>query len=542
MFVFNNFLHNLWKLTPVVIICIFISPIIFVLASLFGDFNNNWNHLIDYVLPSYVSNSLILILGVSILSLILGVGTAWFTTNFDFFGKSWLEWAIILPLAIPPYILAYTFTGLFDSYGSANEIIRSLFGLKSDFIFFPNVRNIFGAIVVFSFTLYPYVYLTTRMAFLNQSRSLMEAGKLLGNSNRLLFFKLAIPLVRPAIIAGLALVIMETLSDFGAVDHFAIQTFTTGIFRTWYGMYDLNTAMQLSSFLLIFVAIFIFIERSERRKMSYSYSSSTFKKTASIKLEGSKNCFALRFCFFPLFIGFILPVIELINWAIFFPSENFLSNNLISTLFNTIILGFTAGILCTIFALVINFLKRFDKGWFLGFFSQFLTLGYALPGIILAIGIIKFFSFLDSSLINTFLKLTLLGSLIGLMLAYVIKAYALASNTIESGFQRINSSIDDISLSLKKTKFEIFLKIHMPLMKTSILTSLLLVISEVIKELPATLILRPFNFDTLAVTTYIYASEERMYEAASPAIMIVLIGLIPIIFLSKIIRDSRPGA
>ena len=182
MFVFNNFLHNLWKLTPVVIICIFISPIIFVLASLFGDFNNNWNHLIDYVLPSYVSNSLILILGVSILSLILGVGTAWFTTNFDFFGKSWLEWAIILPLAIPPYILAYTFTGLFDSYGSANEIIRSLFGLKSDFIFFPNVRNIFGAIVVFSFTLYPYVYLTTRMAFLNQSRSLMEAGKLLGNS------------------------------------------------------------------------------------------------------------------------------------------------------------------------------------------------------------------------------------------------------------------------------------------------------------------------------------------------------------------------
>jgi iron(III) transport system permease protein len=205
-------------------------------------------------------------------------------------------------------------------------------------------------------------------------------------------------------------------------------------------------------------------------------------------------------------------------------------------------LGFTAGILCTIFALVINFLKRFDKGWFLGFFSQFLTLGYALPGIILAIGIIKFFSFLDSSLINTFLKLTLLGSLIGLMLAYVIKAYALASNTIESGFQRINSSIDDISLSLKKTKFEIFLKIHMPLMKTSILTSLLLVISEVIKELPATLILRPFNFDTLAVTTYIYASEERMYEAASPAIMIVLIGLIPIIFLSKIIRDSRPGA
>ena len=542
MLAFNNLLNNFWKLIPIFCLFVFISPLIFVLGSLLGEFNDNWSHLIEYVLPSYVSNSLILIVGVSILSLILGVGTAWFVTNFDFFGKSWLEWAIILPLAIPPYILAYTFTGLFDSYGSANEIVRYLFNLESGFIFFPNVRNIYGAIVVFSFTLYPYVYLTTRMAFLNQSRSLMEAGKLLGNSTRLLFFRLAVPLVRPAIIAGLALVIMETLSDFGAVDHFAIQTFTTGIFRSWYGMYDLSTAMQLSSFLLIFVAIFIFLERSERSKMSYSYANSTFKTTDSLKLVGLKNFFAFLFCFFPLFIGFILPIIELLNWAVFFPSENFLSNNLISTLFNTIVLGVTAGILCTIFALLINFLKRFHKSWLLDFSSQLLTLGYALPGIILAIGIIKFFSFLDKSFINLFLEMTLLGSLIGLMLAYVIKAYALASNTIESGFLRINHSIDDVSLSLKKAKFEIFFKIHLPLMKTSILTSLLLVISEVIKELPATLILRPFNFDTLAVTTYIYASEERMYEAASPAIMIVLIGLIPIIFLSKIIRDSRPGS
>jgi iron(III) transport system permease protein len=542
MLTFDNLLNNFWKLIPIFFLLIFILPLIFVLGSLFGEFNDNWSHLIEYVLPKYVSNSLILIFGVAILSLILGVGTAWFLTNFDFLGKSWLEWAIILPLAIPPYILAYTFTGLFDSYGSANEMIRYLFNLESDFIFFPNVRNIYGAIVVFSFTLYPYVYLTTRMAFLNQSRSLMEAGKLLGNSNRLLFFRLAVPLVRPAIIAGLALVIMETLSDFGAVDHFAIQTFTTGIFRTWYGMYDLRTAMQLSSFLFIFVAIFIFLERFERRRMSYSYANSTFKKTDSSTLEGFKNFFAFLFCFLPLFIGFILPIIELLNWAVFFPSENFLSNNLIATLLNTIFLGVTAGIICSIFALVINFLKRFHKGWLLGFSSQLLSLGYALPGIILAIGIINFFSFLDKNFLNLFFEVTLLGSLIGLMLAYVIKAYALANNTIESGFQRINFSIDDVSLSLKKSKFDIFFKIHMPLMKTSILTSLLLVTSEVIKELPATLILRPFNFDTLAVTTYIYASEERMYEAASPAIMIVLIGLIPIIFLSKIIRDSRPGS
>ncbi len=530
-----------WKSVPAVLLLIFLAPLGFVLLSLFGEFGDNWNHLINYVLPNYVFNSIYLVLGVSALSLILGVGTAWFITNYDFSLRGWFEWAIILPLAVPPYILAYTFTGLFDSYGSANELIRIIFNLENNFVIFPNVRNIYGAIVVFSFTLYPYVYLTTRMAFLNQSRSLMEAGKLLGLNNQSLFFKLAIPMVRPAIIAGLALVIMETLSDFGAVEHFAVQTFTTGIFRTWFGMYDLNTAMQLSSMLLIFVTFFIFLERHERTKMSFSYSSSTFKKTKITKLTGLKNVFAFLFCLIPLLIGFVLPIVELTNWALFFPSENFLSKNILNSFLNTIFLGILAGIFCTFFAFYINFLKRFDKGYLLKTSSQFLSLGYALPGLVLAVGIIEFFAFLDNNFLKHFLDVFLVGSVLGLILAYMIKSYALANNTIESGFSRLSSSIDDVSLTLSKSKFEIFFKVHMPLMKTSILTSLILVVSEVIKELPATLILRPFNFDTLAVTTYVYAAEERMYEAASPAMMIVLIGLVPIFFLSKTIRYSRPG-
>ncbi len=530
-----------WKSVPAVLLLIFLAPLGFVLLSLFGEFGDNWNHLINYVLPNYVFNSIYLVLGVSALSLILGVGTAWFITNYDFSLRGWFEWAIILPLAVPPYILAYTFTGLFDSYGSANELIRIIFNLENNFVIFPNVRNIYGAIVVFSFTLYPYVYLTTRMAFLNQSRSLMEAGKLLGLNNQSLFFKLAIPMVRPAIIAGLALVIMETLSDFGAVEHFAVQTFTTGIFRTWFGMYDLNTAMQLSSMLLIFVTFFIFLERHERTKMSFSYSSSTFKKTKKTKLTGLKNVFAFLFCLIPLLIGFVLPIIELTNWALFFPSENFLSKNILNSFLNTIFLGILAAIFCTFFAFFINFLKRFDKSYLLKTSSQFLSLGYALPGLVLAVGIIEFFAFLDNNFLKHFLDVFLVGSVLGLILAYMIKSYALANNTIESGFSRLSSSIDDVSLTLSKSKFEIFFKVHMPLMKTSILTSLILVVSEVIKELPATLILRPFNFDTLAVITYVYAAEERMYEAASPAMMIVLIGLVPIFFLSKTIRYSRPG-
>ena len=537
-----NFSQLLSRLITLIFFSFFLIPVIFVLASLFTDYNDNWSHLINFVLTDYILNSIYLIVGVSILSLVFGVGTAWLVTNYDFLGRGWQEWALILPLAVPPYILAYTFTSLFDAYGSANEIIRYVFNIEDENVFFPNVRNLYGAILVFASTLYPYVYLTTRMSFLNQSRTLLESGKLLGLDNKSVFYKLALPMARPAIIAGLALVIMETLSDFGAVEHFAVPTFTIGIYRTWFGMYDLNTAMQLSSLLLIFVAFFLLVERLERNKLAYSYAGSTFKPIKKIKLTGWKNYSAFIFCFVPLFIGFLLPIFEISNWAINYTSESFFSNNFLSSFFNTIFLGILAGIICTSFAFLFNFLKRFESGAFLKTISFVLSLGYAIPGLVLAVGIIQFFSLLDNNFLRPFLDFVLTGSILGLLLAYVIKTYALANNSVESGFQRIDRTLDDVSLSLGTSKSKIFFKIHLPLMKTGILTSLILVISEIIKELPATLILRPFNFDTLAVTTYIYAAEERMFEAATPAMMIVMIGLIPIFFLSKIIRESRPGS
>ena len=539
--IWHKLSRRLSQLGIFLIFFIFIIPIVFVISSLFGEFNDNWNHLIDYVLANYVLNSLFLIFGVSVISLVFGVGSAWLITNYEFMNKNWLEWALILPLAVPPYILAYTFTGLFDTFGSANELVRLFFNLNNDFTFFPNVRNIYGAIIVFSFTLYPYIYLTARMSFINQSKTLIEAGKILGLENKSIFFKLAIPMARPAIIAGLALVIMETLSDFGAVEHFAVSTFTIGIYRTWFGMYDLNTAMQLASLLLIFVSFFLIIERIERRKLSYSYASSTFKTVDKQKLKGFKNLLAFIFCFTPLFIGFLMPIMEISNWALNYTSENFFSDIFLKSFVNTIILGIMAGIICTLFAFLFNFLKRFEEGNYLKGMSFLLSMGYAIPGLVLAVGIIQFFSLLDNNFLRSYFDLILTGSIVGLLIAYIIKSYALANNSIESGYERINDAIDDVSLSLKASKLKIFFQVHMPLLKTSIFTSLVLVISEVIKELPATLILRPFNFDTLAVTTYIYAAEERMFEAATPAIMIVLIGLVPIFFLSKIIRESRPG-
>ena len=537
---FKQIFFNPWVIFPFLIFLVFLSPLLVVVASLFGNYSDNWNHLLTYVLSSYVFNSLFLIFGVSIIASILGVGSAWIVSNYNFLGKSFFEWALILPLAVPPYILAYTFTGLFDSYGSANNLIRELFSLNSNHIFFPNIRNIYGAIIVFSFTLYPYIYLATRMALINQSRSILEVGKTLGLNKLGIVFKLALPMIRPAIIAGLMLVIMETLSDFGAVEHFAIPTFTTGIFRTWYGLYDLQTAMQLSSLLLIFITFFIFIERLSRKNISYTSGSPIYGEIMKVKLKGYKNILAFLICLIPLLVGFVLPILELSNWAInykldFF-NEDFLKNSA-----NTIYLAVIAAIFCTFLTLLMNFSIRVQKNNFLFFMSSSLTLGYAIPGLILAIGIMQIFNFLDNYFFSTLFNFVLTGSILGLVIAYIIKAYALSNSVIEPAYLRVSPYMDDIAKTLNASNLKLLKNIHLPLLKTSFLTSIVLVISEVIKELPATLILRPFNFDTLAVSTYIYASEERMYEAAAPSIAIVLVGLIPIYFLSKTIRSSRPG-
>ena len=531
---------NFWQITPVVLFLIFIAPVIIVLSSLFGEYSDNWTHLYNYVLTGYILNSLWLVIGVSICVLVIGVGTAWLVTNYNFTGKNIFEWALILPFAVPPYILAYTFTGLFDTFGTANNLIRDIFFLGDDFTFFPKVRNIYGAIVVFSFTLYPYIYLVSRMAFINQSRSILESGRTLGFNQFQVFYKLAVPMIRPAIVAGLMLVIMETLSDFGAVDHFAIATFTTGIFRTWYGMYDLETAMQLASLLLIFVTIFIFIERRSRRKAAFSIAGSVYKPLKLSQLTGYKNLLAFIACLLPIFIGFILPVLELSYWALNYKLD-FFNQKFISTALNTLYLSIAAAFLCTLLALIINFSIRYKTNNFLKFLSSFLTVGYAVPGLILAIGVMRLLTFLDRNFTIEIFNLVLTGSLVGLMMAYIIKSYALSSTTFDAGYERISPRIDDVARSLKTSGWNLLSKVHVPLLKTSFLTSMLLVVAEVIKELPATLILRPFNFDTLAVSTYIYAAEERMYDAAAPSISIVLVGLIPIIILTRLIRTSRPA-
>ena len=527
---------SLWEILPFLLLIIFCAPIFIVLSSLFGDYSDNWSHLYNYVLGDYISSTVILIFGVSILVFFIGTITAWIVTNYDFYGKSFFEWSLILPLSIPPYILAYTFTGLFDPFGDANNLMRNIFNLSSDVNVFPNVRNIYGAILVFSFTLYPYVYLVSRSAFLNQSKSMKESGRLLGLSEIGVFFKLGLPIIRPAVIGGLMLVIMETLSDFGAVDHFAIQTFTTGIFRTWYGMYDLQTAMQLASLLLLIVGLFFILERNSRNNAAFTANNASFVNDNEVKLSGVKSFGAFLACFIPLFVGFILPITELIFWS-FVNESTFFNQKFLQTSFNTISLAIFAGLITAFLALIINFSIRLKPGVIIKKLNSLLSIGYAVPGLILAVGMVQLLIYIDSNFLDS-TDIALTGSLFGLLVAYMIKTYALANSSIESGYEGINSYIDESSKLLGTTGWSMLRRVHVPLMKTSFLTAALLVMSEVVKELPATLILRPFNFETLAVSTYIYAAEERMIQAASPAIAIVLIGLIPIVFLSKMIRSS----
>ena len=527
-----------WSSLPLAVLVVFTAPILIVILSLFGGFSENWFHIFDYLIFDYVKSSLILVLGVASIVLAVGTVTAWIVTTYNFPGKRLFEWALILPLAIPPYILAYTFTGLFDPFGDANNLARSLLGMDSNFVLFPNVRNIYGAIIVFGFTLYPYVYLVSRSAFINLSRSMQESARLLGLSQFQVFYKLSLPLIRPAVIGGLMLVVMETLSDFGAVDHFAIQTFTTGIFRTWYGLYDLQTAMQLASLLLLVIVIFYILERNNRGNELYSSSNSTFSPNIEQNLYGINALLAFSLCFIPIFIGFLLPIIELSIWA-YEVNLKFFDANFINTFTNTIGLSLVTGLVCAALALLINFSVRYKPLFVINRLSSLLSVGYAVPGLILAVGIVQLFVYLDTTVFSS-LDVLLTGALFGLILAYDIKTYALANSSIESGYERISNSLDDSSKILGTVGWSLLRNIHMPLLKTSILSCILLVMSDVIKELPATLILRPFNFETLAVSAYVYASEERMIQAAAPAIAIVMTGLIPIFFLSKMIRSSRP--
>lgn len=530
--------------SAVVIAALLALPVLVICTYLFTGSADIWNHLFDTVLGDYIGNSLGLLFGVSCGVLLLGVPTAWLTSVCDFPGRRLFTWALLLPLAVPAYIIAYTYTGLLDFAGPVQSFIRDLTGLGYGEYYFFEIRSLGGAIVMLSLVLYPYVYLLSRAAFLEQSSSALEVSRTLGYSRRKAFFRLALPLAQPAIIAGLTLALMETLADYGTVQYFGISTFTTGIFRTFYGLGDSAAAAQLAAMLLGFVVLLILLEKYSRRQAKYHSSAEQHQRPNLIQLSAGSSIAAYVICLIPVLFGFLLPGGVLLNWAI--TQAEFNPEDFIELAWNSFSLASAAAVLAVSLALILAYARRMHPQKRVAASVMIAGMGYALPGTIIAIGILIPLAWLDHQLIqlvkswfNLDIGLLLSGTLFALLFAYMVRFLAVSLGAVQTGLDKIKPSIDSAGRSLGCTSLQVLKRIHVPLMRSSVLTALLIVFVDVLKELPATLILRPFNFNTLAVRAFELASDERLIDAAPASLMIVAVGLLPVILLSRSIARGK---
>ena len=533
---------NIWYLTSFFISIAVAIPIVTVFSSFFDSTSNYSDIIKNTFLYDYIFNSLSLLFGVLFLTFVIGVSCAYLVSFYKFTGSNFFKWALILSFAVPAYIYAYSLTAFFENYGTAFTILKSLFGEGNYNSQIPKFDGMAGAIVAISFSLFGYVYVLTRASFHYQSQNLIELGKNLGFSKKKSFFKIILPSARPAIVAGLSLVAMETLSDFGSVSFFGISTLTTGIYNAWISFDDLALANQLSFYLLIFILGLFVLENLSRKKAQYhSPTKGGFKKKSLTILHGYKALLAFSFCFLIFFISFLFPVIQMLYWTIIFP-KHLIDLDLISLFSNTIILVLLSSFVLISFAFISNYGNRLSKSKFLEILTTFSISGYAIPGIILAVAFITFISWFDNNVISFFdlktIKSIFIGSILGLVIVYFIRFYSLASNGIKSGYLKISYSIDESAYLLGYSKFKTFKNIHIPYLKNSILLIGILISIEIIKELPITLIMRPFNFETFATQAYIYASQDLLEAAAAPSLFLILIASFFILITSRyILKD-----
>lgn len=497
-----------------------------------------WSHLIDTVLADYVVNSLILAAGVGLGALLLGTSCAWFIVRYQFPLRNVLQWALLLPMAIPGYIIAYTYTGILDFSGPVQSWIRETFELRYGQYWFPDIQSLPGAITMLALVLFPYVYLLALGAFKAQSSSLYFAARSLGLNNRQYVWRIALPMARPALLTGAALTMMEAFADYGTVQYFGISTFTTGIFRVWFGMNSPLAAAQLSSCLCLFVLALLVLEQFSRRKQRYYQLGQKSTELAPVNLPHAQGLMVSVLVALPFILGFVIPVWQLLAWS-FQTWEHMFNADFIKLLWNSFKLAFIAAGVVVLCALVLGYGKRLNQRMSITVATQLSGLGYALPGTVIAIGVMIPFAWADKS-INQWLMasfdmrpgLIFSGTLFALIFAYLVRFLTVAKHSIDAGLQRIKPSMDEAARNLGLSPGRVLQRVHIPLLSSSVLSALLLVFVDVMKELPATLILRPFNFNTLAVKAYELASDERLADAALPAISIVGIGLIPVILLA----------
>jgi iron(III) transport system permease protein len=538
--------ENGWIFIAIVIALLVASPVLVILSSVFANTGEVWQHLASTVLKEYVLNSIVLMLGVAVGTGAIGVSTAWLVTLCRFPGVRWLSWAMLLPLAAPAYILAYTYTELLEYYGPVQTGLRDWNGwLSAEDYWFPPIRSLWGAILMLTLVLYPYVFLLARSAFLTQSVVTLEASRSLGCNPWSSFFKVALPMARPAIIAGLALALMEALNDFGTVDYFAVSTFTTGIYRTWLNMGERLAACQLAVCLLGFVLVLILLERFSRGQAKYYQTVNRSQRLPRYELTGWRSIAALITCLLPLLLGFLLPAAVLLqmaweNWQVTFNGDFWAWS------WNSLTLAIVTAVIATGLAIVLSYGLRLKPTLGVRSATQLASMGYAIPGSVIAVGILFPIGSLDNAIdawsratFNQPTGLLLSGTVAATIFAYLVRFLAVSFNAVDSNLVKIKPSLDDAARSLGHGTTSTLFRVHLPLLRSGLLTAVTLVFVDVMKELPATVIVRPFNFDTLAVRVYNLASDERLAEAAGAALAIVAVGLIPVILLSWQISHSR---
>ena len=538
----SNFVSSSYlKLLCIAIIFLLLSPIIAIIFSSFENTFSLWEHLFQTRLKFYLYNTFILMLGVGFTTFFIGVSLAWLICKYDFFMRNVIEWALLLPLALPSYIVAYCYTDFFEYSGFLQTSIRELFNFNSpNDYFFPEIRSLGGAIFVISFVLYPYIYLITKVAFKSTPSSLFELAELNGKNQ---FYYVALPLAKPAIIAGLSLVLMETVSDFGTVDFFAVETITLGIFNLWLGMNNLAGASQLALIGFFFIMILLAFELSARKKQKFNDTKIRGYNGLNQKISIHHNIFIFFICIIPIIFGFIIPVLILFENSIsYFDIQNL--HNLILITKNSFFISFVATVIIILTTILLTIGLKFQGFKGLSFLSTIAGIGYAFPGVILALGSLFFVSSLETS-INALLlfldinqNLVLIGSFYILIFTYVCRFNAVAFGAINSGINRLPPNMVEASLTLGNSFWYSLKKVLFPIIKPSILTAAILTFVDIVKELPITLLLRPLNFETLATYVYQFASDEMLGRASAAALIIVLIGLIPILFINNLMSKK----
>ncbi|WP_295135837.1 iron ABC transporter permease [uncultured Reyranella sp.] len=543
----------IWRLGALAVAAVVALPLLGVASSLFSDQGELWRHLAETQLRDIVGNTIVLLVGVGLGTVVIGTGTAWLVTTCRFPGSRMLQWALLLPLVMPTYIIGYAYADLLTFAGPLQSALRAAMGWGRGDYWFPDFGSSQGVALLFTLVLYPYVYLAARAAFLAQSQSLLEASRILGNGPWRTFLRIGLPLARPAIAAGAALALLETLADFGTVQYYGIHTFTTAIYRTWYGMGNREGAAQLSMVLILIAVALVALEYRSRGRAGFTIASNLRFVAEPVRLTPPAGLAAFAACALPILLGFVVPTAHLAQLAL---SSGVLvtDRQFIGDALNSLTLATVAAAIIVGLAVFLSYAGRLVRRRLLHRTIAFASLGYAIPGAVIAVGVLLPLAFADRGLnllsrqvLGIPTGLLLSGTAFALILAYTVRFLAVGMANVAPGLAAIDPAMDASARILGARPRDVLWRIHLPMLRAPALTAGIVAFVEVLKELPATLLIRPFNFDTLAIGVYRFASDERLAQAAVGSILIVIVSLLPVILLSRTVAasgrltSSRPG-